>query len=212
MIRSDALRSRLVVGLRVVLPLVALGLLSMLFFLSHEIDPSRALPYASVDAEDLARDPRVTTSRFASVAGDGSSVTLTAATLRIAAGDSDVTEAETVDATLTAPDGSERWLYADRARVDGASAIVRLEGSVDLRDSDGHQLRSELLDVALDRSWVLSPGPVAGTGPLGRIDAGSMVIESQGVPGDPVGADAPLRMRFAGGVRMVHQPQQEESR
>ena len=212
MIRSDALRSRLVVGLRVVLPLVALGLLSMLFFLSHEIDPSRALPYASVDAEDLARDPRVTTSRFASVAGDGSSVTLTAATLRIAAGDSDVTEAETVDATLTAPDGSERWLYADRARVDGASAIVRLEGSVDLRDSDGHQLRSELLDVALDRSWVLSPGPVAGTGPLGRIDAGSMVIESQGVPGDPVEASAPLRMRFAGGVRMVHQPQQEETR
>ncbi len=208
MARSDALHSRLVVGLRVVLPLVALGLLSMLFFLSQEIDPSRALPYATVDAEDLARDPRITAPRFASVAPDGSAVTLEAGTVRIAAGGMEGTEAEAVEATLRAPDGSERWLTAARASVDDKLGLVRLEGGVDLRDGAGHALRSDSLDVALDRSRVISPGPVVGIGPLGRIDAGSMLIESAGASA-PANGGA-MKMRFTGGVRLVHQPQPEE--
>ena len=205
MVRSDALYSRLVVGLRVVLPLLALGLLSMMFFLSREIDPSRALPYASVDAEDLARDPRITAPRFASVASDGSTVTLTAGTVRISAGDLEATQAEVVEATLRAPDGSERRLSADEASMDGAAGLVRLEGAVNLRDSAGHVLLSDHVDVAVDRSRVVSPGPVRGTGPLGRIDAGAMVIDSPGPSGAAPTDEAPAtRMRFSGGVRLVH--------
>ncbi|MGY6411527.1 MAG: LPS export ABC transporter periplasmic protein LptC [Alkalilacustris sp.] len=205
MVRSNALHTRLVVGLRVLLPLAAVGLLSTLFLLSQEVDPSQALPYASVDAEDLARDPRITAPRFASVAPDGSAVTLTAETVRIAAGDIEATEAEGVQATLIGPDGSQRWLSAGLASVDGAAGLVRLRGEVDLQDGAGHRLRSERLDVALDRSRVESPGPVSGSGPLGRIDAGTMVIEAQGPDGPTV-----QRMRFGGGVRLVHYPQPSE--
>ncbi len=207
MVRSDALHSRLVAGLRIALPLVALGLLSMLFLLSREIDPSRALPYATVDAEDLARDPRITAPRFTSAAPDGTALTLTAATVRIAAGARETTEALDVDATLRAPDGAERWLSSNSATVDQAAGLLLLRGEVDLRDQAGHRLRSDLLEVALDRSHLVSPGPVTGTGPLGRIDAGAMVIDhppSEAPDARPT--ELGSRMRFTGGVRLVHQP------
>ena len=208
MVRSDALHSRLVSALRLCLPLVALGLLSMLFLLSREIDPSRALPYADVDAEDLARDPRITAPRFTSVAHDGSKLTMTAVTVRIAAGERETTEGLDVDATLLAPDGSRRWASAARANLDNAGGLLLLEGDVDVRDDAGHRLRSQFMEVALDRTHMVSPGPVIGTGPLGRIDAGAMVIDYP--PAAVPGAEPEPRMHFSGGVRVVHHPDGED--
>ena len=57
MARAD-FHSRLVGWLKVVLPLAALAILSTLFLLADLIDPTAAIPYAEVDVEDLARDPR----------------------------------------------------------------------------------------------------------------------------------------------------------
>ena len=53
-------RSVIVAWLRVLLPLGALAVLSTLFLLSRKPDPDAAIPYARVDAEALARQPRVT--------------------------------------------------------------------------------------------------------------------------------------------------------
>jgi lipopolysaccharide export system protein LptC len=63
--------SRLVGGLKVVLPIAALGLLSTLFLLSDPPDPDRALPYAEVDVAQLARELRLTQPRLAGVLPTG---------------------------------------------------------------------------------------------------------------------------------------------
>lgn len=201
MVRADALHSRLVTGLRIALPLAALGLLSTLFLLSREVDPSRALPYAAVDAEDLARDPRITAPRLSSVTADGSALTVTAGTVRIAATGHDTTRAEAVTAVLTTTDGALRRFQAGHATLDEVSGVMVLSEGVEMTDTDGHAMTSGRIDIALDRTRMSSPGAIAGTGPLGRIEAGAMLIEPA--------PDAPglYRLRFDGGVRLVHHPE-----
>jgi lipopolysaccharide export system protein LptC len=51
--------SRLVAWLKIILPLIALGILATLFLVSRTIDPSQTIPYADVDVQDLARNQRV---------------------------------------------------------------------------------------------------------------------------------------------------------
>ena len=194
---ADVLHSRLVTGLRIALPLAALGLLSTLFLVSRDIDPSRALPGAAVDAEDLARDPRITTLRLSTVTPDGLAVTLTAGTVRIAAGGRETTTAQEVSALLTGLDGVAWRIDAGSASVDAAQTLLDMTGGVRMSDGRGHRLEGERMILALDRQEMTSPGPVTGTAPLGRIEAGSMWLSLAGPA---------ARTRFAGGVRLVHQP------
>lgn len=198
--------SRTVAGLRVALPLVSLGLLSSLFLLARDIDPDRAVPSAQVDTRDLARDPRIQASRLSSVTVDGTEVEMTAATLRIAAGARDRTEARDVTARLTAPDGGESRLRAAAASVDGAADLMTLTGDVRMTDPSGHTLSSAEMLIALDRSSARSPGPVQADGPLGRIEAGAMALVLTPVAGAP----ATHRLHFDGGVRLIHHPQAGE--
>ena len=82
MTRGDT-HSRLVGWLKLALPLAALVILSTLFLIADRIDPEAAIPYANVDVEDLARDPRMTTPSYAGLTSDGSALTLTADVQRI---------------------------------------------------------------------------------------------------------------------------------
>ena len=204
--------SRTVAWLRLALPLLSLGLFSMLFLLSREIDPSRAVPSAAVDADDLARDPRIVTSRLSSVTVDGTEIEMTAATVRIAAGGRETTEAEDVTARMTAPDGRVSRASADHATIDAVSDLMTLTGSVRLVDATGHTLLSELMVIAMDRSEATSPGPVEAEGPLGRIEAGAMRLTLRPAPETPdTAATASTHLlRFEGGVRLVHQPDRGE--
>ncbi|MGB3251218.1 MAG: hypothetical protein WBB13_18855, partial [Tabrizicola sp.] len=67
--------TRLVGWLKVALPLTALAILSTLFLVARRIDPEAALPYAEVDVEDLAREPRMTAPTYAGTTEDGAALT-----------------------------------------------------------------------------------------------------------------------------------------
>jgi lipopolysaccharide export system protein LptC len=72
--RADNLHSRLVFWLKIALPLVALALLATLFLFGRPIRPEDAIPYASTDITDRAKDPRVTEPVFASMTSDGAAL------------------------------------------------------------------------------------------------------------------------------------------
>ena len=74
MATSENLHSKLVVWAKVTLPLLALGLLATLFLFSRKIDPTDAIPYADVDVEERAREPRLTMPTYAGVTSDGSAL------------------------------------------------------------------------------------------------------------------------------------------
>ena len=66
----------------IILPLTALAILSMIFMVSRQPDPDAAIPYAEVDAESLAREPRMNTAEYSTVTDDGTRLTLTADTAK----------------------------------------------------------------------------------------------------------------------------------
>ena len=77
MARADR-HTRVVGWLKVALPPAALAILSTLFLVARRIDPEAALPYAEVDVEDLAREPRMTAPTYAGLTSDGAALTLSA--------------------------------------------------------------------------------------------------------------------------------------
>lgn len=76
---------------------------------------------------------------------------------------------------------------------------AELIGDAVITTSAGYRMTTEKLTTALDRIEAETAGPVTGTGPPGRIDAGKMQIDS-----DPETGNAHLL--FTNGVKLIYDP------
>lgn len=188
------MRSRLIAWLRVILPLAALAILSTLFLLGRKPDPDAAIPYAEVDAEDLARDPRMTRPEFAAVTDGGAAVTLTAGQLRPGADDSGA--AQGLRLTWRAAEGLAADLTAPTARVE--DQVVHLSGGVRMTTSDGWAMTIPQIEGDLAGDSISGSGGLQGFAPLGRVRADSL----RWTRGD----DGQQHLRLNGDVRLLYQP------
>ena len=191
--------TRLVGWLKVALPLTALAILSTLFLVARRIDPEAALPYAEVDVEELAREPRMTTPTYAGTTEDGAALTLSASEARPAV-DGAPAKAAGLRLELATPDGGRTELLAAEAVMDNATRQMLLSGGVTLTTSSGFRLETAEVAAKLDRTGLESRAPVKATGPAGEITAESMVLgQDNRTPGAYV-------LVFKGSVRLVYQP------
>ena len=198
MARADT-HTRVVGWLKVALPLTALAILSTLFLVARRIDPEAALPYAEVDVEDLAREPRMTAPTYAGTTSDGSALTLSADEARPSS-DGAPAEAAALRLNLDTPDGARTDLVAAEARMDPVAREVVLSGGVVVTTSSGYRLETAEMAARLDRTGLESRAPVTATGPAGDIRADRMVLSQDAqTPGAYV-------LVFNGGVRLVYQP------
>lgn len=191
--------TRLVGWLKVALPLSALAILSTLFLVARRIDPEAALPYAEVDVEDLAREPRMTAPTYAGTTEDGAALTLSAEEARPEA-EGQPARAAGLRLELATPDGGRTELLAASAVMDDASRKLLLSGGVTVTTSTGYRLETAEVAAKLDRTGLESRSAVVATGPAGEIRADGMSL-SQDIrtPGDYV-------LVFKGGVRLVYHP------
>lgn len=196
----DKAYSRLVGLLKVGLPLAALALLSTLFLLARTLDPEDALPWATVNIEELLRDQRLTAPEFAGVTAEGDELLFIAEKAFPGTAGSNGAHATAPLLRLISPEGAETRIEAATARIDTAAGALTLEGDVALNSASGYQLTSDRIESLLDRSAITSPGPVAGFGPGVQISAGAMSL-SRPAPG------APEVVVFNGGVRLLYTPQ-----
>jgi lipopolysaccharide export system protein LptC len=198
MARIDT-HTRVVGWLKVALPLTALAILSTLFLLSDRIEPEDALPYAEVDVEELAREPRMTAPTYAGMTEDGAALSLTAAEARPATDGASATAAG-LRLELATPDGGRTELLARTAVMDEVARLLVLSGGVTVTTSTGYRLETAEVSAKLDRSGLESRAPVTATGPAGDLRADRMVL-SQDIqtPGDYL-------LVFKGGVRLIYQP------
>lgn len=193
--------SRMIGWLKVALPLAALVLLSTLFLLADRIDPSDAIPYAEVDVEALARDPRMTAPAYAGTTSDGAALTVTAKAARPAGADR-TAGAEGVSARLDMPDGGSAEIAAGAARLDTGASELRLDGGVTVTTSSGYAVTTDGLTAALDRSSMRSSGPITAEGPAGRIEAQGFSLVQE----DAADGAKPYLLVFSGGVKLVYRP------
>lgn len=192
-------RSRMVSAAKIVLPLAALGLLSTLFLISDKADPDAAIPYAEVDVEARAREPRVTGADYAGVTAGGTALELRA---RDAVPGSDgAIAASGLELVWQTRDGMRADLVAASGRSDPAAGVIALSGGVVMTTSTGYRLSTDLIETSTDRSRITAPGAVQAVAPFGEITAGSLQLE-QGAEGGPHVLD------FTGGVRLIYTPQE----
>ncbi len=191
--------TRVVGLLKLALPLLALAVLATLFLLADQIDPEAALPYAEVDVEDRAREPRMTAPSYAGMTSDGASLMLTAQEARPETAEAPARASDMV-LELTTPDGGLTRLHAAVAVIDQAARQVVLSGGVTVSTDTGYRLETARITAQLDRSGLESRDQVTATGPAGDLQAGGMTLgQDNRTPGAYV-------LVFNRGVRLVYQP------
>lgn len=194
--RLDAHTRRVTIA-KLVLPLLALGVLSSLFMFSKTIDPEAAIPYATVDVEDRLREPKMTGASYSGITNDGAALTISAAAVVPKADQNGA--AKKVTARIITAGGAVSELDAEFVDFDSAGASAALTGGVSM-DSGGYHMTTAALDVATDRVSVISRGAVQANGPLGSLDAGQMTLSAA-----PNVAGAYVLV-FKSGVRLLYQP------
>ena len=202
--RFDRRHSRLVWVLKVTLPLLALALLSMVFLLAETVDPSRGIPLAEIDVEERARDPRVSGASFAGVTEGGSALRITTETARTDPAAVLRLEVTGMTLELEGPAGGLVTGRADSGVLDRGDGSFEMTGAIEVTATPGYRLDSERITGALDRTWLLSPGPISGEAPAGELQAGMLRVTQ--TPGQPDSQ----RLVFLGGVRLLYDPQDQE--
>jgi lipopolysaccharide export system protein LptC len=195
-------RTLLVTWLKVVLPLVALGLLSTLFLLARTTDPDLAIRYSDVDVSALSKDQQVTGPAYAGITRDGATISVTAATVRPQEGDPRKLDAATVAGRFKLRAGTIADMTAPEAVIDTAGDLARFQGGVVIHSSEGHQFETETLLASLATTDVRAETEVRAKGPRGTLQAGAMHITQDEQGGYVV--------VFTDGVRLVYTPVQTE--
>ncbi len=192
--------SRFVALTKVILPIVALGILSTLFLFSRDIDPTQSIPYADVDVEGLAREQRIGAPNYAGVTEDGAAISITAKSARPSPGNAKIVTATGLTAIIEdAMDGRLKIIASDGV-INTDQQIVTLQGGVQILTSTGYIIDTAALTAALDETSVITDGRITAEGPLGTLNAGQMVLETQNGP------DGSHLLVFKGGVKLIYDP------
>lgn len=189
--------SRVVAWTKVILPLMALALLSTLFLFARAPDPERAIPFAEVDVEELAREQRLGNPRIAGTLPDGREVIFTAERAVPSLTSPDRITATGVEARLDLNAEEILLIDAGEAEFDMRAEAGNLTGAVELTTSAGYRFTTETMRFDLGDSVVEAPGEVRVTGQGLDLTAGSMRL-STGEEGDVA--------LFNGGVRVLYDP------
>lgn len=195
----DNFHSRMVAWLKILLPLTALGLLSTLFLLSRNIDPTTAIPFADIDLKERAHSEQITAPEFAGATREGDLISFKAATARPDLEDKGRALVDALSARIDLGSGGVITFKADGGTVDNNRDEAQLSGDVEITTSTGYTLHTQRLLSGMKTLHAESPGTVTGEGPPGTITAGRMVIDR------PEGSkDAQLL--FTDGVKLIYDP------
>ena len=200
MAQTDNTHSRVVIWLKIVLPLIALAMLSSIFLVSRSIDPTANLPFSEVDVAARAREPRLTSPTFSGMTSDGGLVTIHAADMRPDLADPSSGSGTDLTARLDTPDGASTTLAAAAGRVDTQAGTYAMTGGVTITTSAGYRITAPRMTGTLDATGLDASGSVAADAPMGRITAETMQIRP-----DPA-APGQYLLVFNDRVRLVYTP------
>jgi len=199
MSRRDRYYPRIIAWLRIALPLAALGILSTLFLLSRNIDPTGSIPFTEGEIEERLRDQRITAPNFAGATPRGDMITFTATSAQPDAQNAKRLLSDDLSAKITLPDGDLIEFRADRGIVDMQSQRAQLIGGAVITSSAGYRVTTDELDAALTELDANTKGPVQAQGPPGTFSAGRMQLQSDSATGN-------AQLLFTDGVKLLYDP------
>lgn len=198
----DNAYSRAVAWLKILLPLLALAILSTLFLLSRTIEPSQELPYADVDAREFAREQRIGAPNYAGVAANGAAITVVADSARPRLDRPEIIDANQLDARISQTDGTVLDVEARAGTFDSDSKDAVLTGGVTVISSTGYTMTTEEMRANFDGSALDADSAVVVDGPDMRIEAGRMQVRLQSTDEGERG----YVVVFNDGVKLIYTP------
>lgn len=194
--------SRRVQFFKVVLPLVAIAMLSTVFLLSRSIETNVSVPFSQKDIDERLADQVVTQPNYQGTTRKGEDIQIEAS--RATQG----TEGEAPTAAEFR--GRMGLLSGGVITLDSNSGLIRPDkntatfiGDVVITTTDGIVVTTDLLNTALDEIQGDTPGQVDGTGIIGDFTAGRMTFGTEK-------KDGPVHIIFTDGVKLVYEPEKVE--
>lgn len=196
--------SRIIGAAKIVLPLVALGILSLLFVLSRPSRQGEPLRFVDVGLEEMVQDEHLARPDYRSVTETGGNLRLKAEDMRPVPDTEGIYTGRVLQGWIDGSDTVSYTMTSETGRLNEAEGRAWLVGSVRLVRNDGHTALSEEIEIATDLSRLMSPGKIHAFGPLGTLDADSMEML-----GRPDLASGTLTV-FRGNVRLLYDPKNPE--
>lgn len=194
--------SRAVRILRILLPLGALALLSSIFLITRDPFPA-GITFSAADIEAFDAGLKLTEPRFTGTTDAGEPFILRAAWALPDAPDPSEIRLSGIEAQIFLADGREARLAAAKGTLKPKAQIVVLEGTVTIDTSDGYRAATARAVADLRARTLVVPELVTAEGPLGRIDAGRLVMQRPDRDEDP---NAQELIVFEEKVRVFYRP------
>lgn len=192
--------SRLVLWMKVSLPLAALAILSTLFFVAETLDPEAAIPYAEVDVAKILREQGATSPAFGGVTVHGVEIILSADSIRPGENQPNRWTGAVLTAKLNLPSGAEISIDSPEGIVDATEREALLRGGAVLETSTGYRITTDEIVTSFDEASVLADHGIVASGPPGTITANTMRLNR-------MDSDPPTHhLVFKGDVRLVYRP------
>ena len=202
MASDDNFHSQLVGWSKIILPLVALALLSTLFLFAKSSTNTKDIPFAEI--QELAREQRINGPQFSGVTEDGSIISIGAQSARPAADSPNTINITSLSLDLNGADGSELRINAIEGEIDGSSKVARLLGLAQLETSSGYRMETNGLTADLKSGVITSDGALEIHAPFGTLTAGRVTFQTAS---DNKGQ----QMLFTQGVRLVYTPNSDSA-
>ncbi|WOI55997.1 LPS export ABC transporter periplasmic protein LptC [Palleronia sp. LCG004] len=194
----DNRHSRRVALLKVILPLLALAILSTLFLVADRRGTGDTVPFSSVEIDRIAAGQQIAGPNYTTVTEDGSALTLAA---RDVASSDGVAELRDIIAVIEYSDGTRIDLTSDTGNLGSGEGAAQLVGGVALGSSNGYRIEGSAFDISRATGRIVSDAPVRGEGPPGTLDAGGLTVD---------GRDGNYVLNFTDGVKLLYQPRGQD--
>ncbi len=197
MLVADNLHSQLVGWAKIILPMSALALLSTLFLFARGANTTDDAALAQ--AEEIAREQKVTAPEFAGVTDSGDIIIIAAKSAQPSVERPDTIQIDDIRMRLDTTDGSFVEVTAVEGEIDGRARIASFLGLARLQTSNGYEMETNGLVAELQTGRVTSNGLLEIRAPFGDLTAG-MVTFQVATP------DAGQQMLFTNGVHLLYKP------
>jgi lipopolysaccharide export system protein LptC len=194
--------TRFVTITKVVLPLIAIGLLGTVFLFTNDDSLEGGFTFSKADLDTLESGMRIDKPRMFGSNPNGDLYNFVADALLPDSLTPSLVEAQKISGEIQYQTGGTVQLSAGKAEFMLEGNQLRLSGGMLVVTSDGSRVTGEGLLAELDTGKLTSNGAVSATSPLGSIQAGNFRVEL-------VGADDEEKQMiwFENGVMLSFKPE-----
>ena len=199
MTTSQDIHFQLMTGLKYILPMIALGLLSVMFYMSQSVPEESTIPYSERRLYDRAKGPQVSAPYFTGVTGAGDRLSMSAMSVKPDQSVDEDLEIDQVVLRIKTGPNQDILASSDSGLIRNEKALLVMEGNVQVVTNNGYQLSASKLTSKMEALWLYADGPVKGTGAAGVLEAGSMEILRDSETGN-------LQFIFKDGIKLIYDP------